>query len=983
MKTGISATSVSYSLSTFFKRSLLCTSVMCAMGIAQAEEIDSENEQQAAQQQADQEALEVIEVRGIRASSAKNLSIKRLSNAMVDAITAEDIGKFPDKNVADSLQRVPGVVIQRSGGEGSTVSIRGLSSDLTYTQLNGNYIASSPGEPSRSFDYALLPSAMIQKVEVYKSPEARIDEGGVGGTVLLHTRKPLDMDAGSGLAQVETTYADVTEDYEPSFTGLYSWKNDDENFGMLVGYTSQTRTNRSLSGSANGWNWTGEGDGLDTNGKEVDNDNFSSPVKDVNGNVYDNHWVPQFARANVYEEEREREGLQATMQFAPTDNLEITANYFRFKLGLDSTSSSIDFPEWNLQSGHATDVTTDGSGTIITGIDYSAGATGDNSTINLPWIRGEYTREESVSDTYDFTVKYMADEFELRFTAGHTEADGGPTEKYETAYYSGNGANGNAAAYSGWDISGQDMNIYLDPNMIDNLQNGIGGGTDPGSSNSSFVTSAMEEDYAQIDLDYDLDYSIFTMVRVGTKYRNAEIHRETRNTFYLDPEFDIEAGEASEGGITRDDSYQWNGGMPAASLVMNDSSLGMLPGGFNTNIFPSMNWNSYANYLNDNFVRYTRIEDNFVYDVEEEIFSSYVQFDFQGESFRGNFGARYVETTTTGASTDIYVFKLDSYDDDENEINDTEDEWFLIEQENSYYNFLPSFNISYDLTDEIIIRGAIAEVMSRPDYSTLGAQERLTWVSDEWAADRSGQNVEPGWSGSGGNKNLKPFESFQQDLSIEYYYADASAMGIAFFNKSVDNFVVPITMDVSRDTPAYEVTIKGVTSVVGGDNQLIEDYSTSGNGSNATSRGIEVFIQHSFDNGFGVNSNYTYNDASEADIIVDGEKVGTSELIGSAEFQFNFSAYFENDEFSVRASYNLRGDEVRGIQNGMTVYNAEYDQVDVNASYQVTENLVFTASVINLLEEESYTFLGDDTEDRFLSNSYSGRRMYAGMTYNF
>jgi TonB-dependent receptor len=143
--------------------------------------------------------IEVIEVRGIRSSMAENLAIKRLSNSIVDAITAEDIGKFPDKNVADSLQRVPGVVISRSGGEGENVSIRGLSSDLTLTQLNGNFIASSPGSPSRSFSYSLLPSTMVKSVEVFKSSEARLDEGGVGGTVILNSRTPLDMKANSGV----------------------------------------------------------------------------------------------------------------------------------------------------------------------------------------------------------------------------------------------------------------------------------------------------------------------------------------------------------------------------------------------------------------------------------------------------------------------------------------------------------------------------------------------------------------------------------------------------------------------------------------------------------------------------------------------------------------------------------------------------------------------------------------------------------------
>ena len=162
-----------------FKRNAILISLLAAINTSYAAEQVNED-------------VEVIEVRGIRSSTAENLAIKRLSTATVDAITAEDIGKFPDKNVADSLQRVSGVLIDRDGGEGSRVSIRGTSPDWTLTQLNGNYIASSgSGTPTRSFNYTLLPSSMIKSVELYKSAEARIDEGGIGGTVILHTRKPL------------------------------------------------------------------------------------------------------------------------------------------------------------------------------------------------------------------------------------------------------------------------------------------------------------------------------------------------------------------------------------------------------------------------------------------------------------------------------------------------------------------------------------------------------------------------------------------------------------------------------------------------------------------------------------------------------------------------------------------------------------------------------------------------------------------------
>ena len=170
----------------------------------------------------------------------ESLSQKREANAFVDVITAEDVGKFPDKNVADSLQRVPGVIIDRDGGEGSRVSIRGLSSDLTLTELNGNFIASADsGDPSRSFNYLLLPSTLIGSVEVYKSSEARLDEGGVGGVIINRTRRPFDLKPWSGNISVEGTYADVTRKVEPNVSGLVSWHNEEKTFGLLLGATYQ------------------------------------------------------------------------------------------------------------------------------------------------------------------------------------------------------------------------------------------------------------------------------------------------------------------------------------------------------------------------------------------------------------------------------------------------------------------------------------------------------------------------------------------------------------------------------------------------------------------------------------------------------------------------------------------------------------------------------------------------------------------------
>jgi TonB-dependent receptor len=209
----------------------------------------------------DATTLDSVQVTGYRYAIEKSLEQKRDANAVVEVITAEDVGKFPDKNVADALQRVPGVVITRSGGEGKSVSVRGLAPDLTLTQLNGNFVASSEtnNEATRSFNYTLLPSNMLSSAELFKSPEARIDEGGIGGTVILHTRRPLDMESNSGYVNLEGTTSDTSHDIDPQVSALYSWHSKDERFGVLVGVTQQKRTTRTMEASTEDYQWYGNG----------------------------------------------------------------------------------------------------------------------------------------------------------------------------------------------------------------------------------------------------------------------------------------------------------------------------------------------------------------------------------------------------------------------------------------------------------------------------------------------------------------------------------------------------------------------------------------------------------------------------------------------------------------------------------------------------------------------------------------------------
>ena len=381
-------------------------------------------------------------------------------------------------------------------------------------------------------------------------------------------------------------------------------------------------------------------------------------------------------------------------------------------------------------------------------------------------------------------------------------------------------------------------------------------------------------------------------------------------------------------------------------------------------------------------------EPNNVYDISERVFAGYAQANFATDRFRGNVGLRVANTKQSGVTSDRLQYLLDYCVDgpggpfDENtpigadgncqvlpldereEIINTR-----VRQDKSYTDFLPSANAVYELTPDLLIRASVAKVIARPSFSDLGSQRSLTYRSPEYAFDRDQFGEFEGWSGGGGNADLKPFSAWQYDLGIEWYFRPGSVVGATLFRKDVSDFVVPLVLDVERE--------------VAGEVVLIQPYSTVANGSNAVSQGVELYAQHTLPFGLGAQVNFTYNDTSVADVTLDGEKVGTSALVGSSKTQMNASVFYENDRLLLRASYNRRGEVVGGLASGLNVYTDPYEQVDINASYELFDGLMLTASVINLTKSQERQHLGNDTDDRFVRANYFGRRAYIGLSYNF
>lgn len=982
----------------------------------------------------DATTLDSVQVTGYRYAIEKSLEQKRDANAVVEVITAEDVGKFPDKNVADALQRVPGVVITRSGGEGKSVSVRGLAPDLTLTQLNGNYVATSEtnDEATRSFNYTLLPSNMLSSAELFKSPEARIDEGGIGGTVILHTRRPLDMESNSGFVTLEGTSSDTHHDIDPQASALYSWHSKDERFGVLVGVTQQKRTTRTMEATTEDYQWYGAGKARDAYGNVQSQDGIhywwgKSGFNNQTGGNYSDFFMPTSVNFAVKEEKRERKGGQLTFQFKPVDNVTMTANYFRFELQGDYTQNMLKIPEWSMarykEDGNwaggrlLNGLDFDPSGSIVTGGQFEklpgkayicnedeawaahlkpGGWGPDDCTMPTPQLTGGYSKEKALSQTADLTIDWdISPLWKASFTGGRTWSEGGPSMNFRMSakprrkvgndYLSGN-------QYSAWDLTGTPSATFS-PDLQQQLMNGIAE-VDTGSTDSSWKRTEVKQNYFQADVTKLFESGWLDSIQFGAKYRDGKVHRNTGNTYWVCPGRDT--ADYKNGRYQAGCDPTAGDAQPGFFL---SNPISNIAGGFNANVFPGINYPAYIDYLNKTYGgSHNRTEDDFVYNVNEKIYSGYFQANFRTERLRGNVGVRVVRTKQFAQSSDsIEKFNdyfLDNasgapmactdpaaaayptygcesgfvrlpYDLAQSKTYD------LIGVDRTYTDVLPSFNIAWDITDTLVLRGAASKVIARPGYTDIATPGALSYYSAEYVDDRrvAGGAPNPGWAGEGSNKQLQPFKATQYDFGLEWYFQPGAVAGVGLFRKDVSNFTVPVVRDMQMN--------------IGGEMVTVQNYKTRANGQDGVSQGVELYGQYTFDFGFGVQANYTYNDTNLASIVLDGQNIGSSPLVGSAKNQANVTVFYENDKFLARASFNRRGQVVGGLQNGMTVYTEPYDQLDLNVAYNLTPDWTLTASVINATKSEQRVHLGNDSKARLISNTYAGRQLYFGATWKF
>jgi len=979
--------------------------------------------------------LQAVVVTSYRQSIDQNVQDKRDANAIVEVINAQNIAQFPAKNIADALAHVPGVVISRESGEGKTVSIRGLAPELTLTQLNGNYVASADTSASltRSFNYTLMPANMFSEIKLYKSLEARLDEGGIGGNVDLRTRRPLEMAANDGFVSLNGAGSDNSSRITPQVSALWSWKNKDETFGFLVAGSYQKRRDINYTANANSWHWwddnctdlaTCTSPPTNVNGKPYDADvapNIAlwsgGGVVDQAGNQYSGYWMPQQFSTSRNQLDLKTKGVQATMQFKPSDRLLLTGNYFRFQRQQTQITNTLEIPEWGLPSNHDfTDqqgrllapngLTFDPSGTVVTGANYvlPAAGVGCNSTTNpstgaqrqavdvcsteIPWLNGNYSVEKATSQTLNIEGEWnTGGNLSGSFNVGRTWATGGPSIELGMAAKPRNFVNGqwvdgsNGAA---WTLNGKPT-ITASPDVLKNMLAGAGQ-VDLGSTGSNMVNTSNSQNFAQADFTWAFDSSWMQSLQFGVKYTDAHAQQQNNEVRWY-----------CKGTTSKFQTCDpFAGQLPADFLLSNelDGSSEV----YNDSIFPAINFPAYYNHLNQTYDRvvYPHPEDKS--SIQEKIASAYVQANFDTGTVRGNVGLRFVSTeqnltVADEITTNNAVYYHDAggnilicpasglnqaggacapgdfqYRPNEEAVIQT---YSNATTSKRYNKLLPSFNVAWNLTDSFVLRAAGSQAMARANYTDLAQLGSLTYNSPEYYADRKQFGAPlPGWYGSGANADLKPFTATQFDVAAEWYYGPHSVVGVDLFQKKVKNFVVP-------------VTVNNITVNVGGTQENFLQYSTNANGRSGTSKGIEFYAQHTWDMGFGYIANYTLNKTNETPVSLGDTQVGKSELIGSAKYAANVSLFYEKHGLLLRASDNWTGRTMRGLASGLPVYSQPYHQIDLNGDYEFNKHFMLTASVINLTKSTPHSYLGSDTRARLDFLEYAGRQYYLGVTYKF
>ncbi len=857
------------------------------------------------------EEVEEIIVTGIRASLEQSLEVKRNADTRLEVVTAEDVGKLPAHNVADALRGLPGVNISSSsadeGGfdESDRVSLRGTSPSLTQTLINGHsvgsadwFVLSQGNNVGRSVSYTLLPSELVNSVEVNKSSHARLQEGGTTGTVNIITRKPFQFDKSFTFeASLGSVYSDQADSYDPQLSGLINYKNEAGTFGVLLQVFKQERS-------------------LRRDAQEIPGGFFTISATDPAG-VSNPDLVgvqaPGLVGSTLFEQVRDRTGGLLELQFKPSDNL--TLGLSGFLSDMDANNYNRNFMLWggNFARAQAPDPGYTVENGVLTAATYAGVAGRDYAVYDM--ISREATAKSNYV-TFDADWK-INDTLGFKFQAGTTEGEGSTARQFiaEVTTNRGGGASWTSHGTSkplDWSVGG------------DSTPTGV---TGFGTWGNQEVTALDSEDWITVDFSKDLETGVLNSLDFGVRYADHE--RETQS-----PE------GASPGDIWSD-------------LQNGDTNL--YPGDFGGDIdgiFPRDLWYFTSNamkeailanstWLSDNDGATGRHNYGGEWKVSETNLAAYVQANFAGSNWSGNFGLRYVDIDQEINSYQAVANAANA------DVSSLFGNWIYQDTNNEHSHVLPSANLKFNMGDDMVLRFAASQTMTLPDYSALGAS---SWGSD---LNRTG---------GGGNPNLDPVLSTNFDANFEWYFMERGLASIGAFAMDLDDYVAfgtetrMLYSELTNQLEAYLVSVPI--------------------NSNGKVKGFELVYEQPIGDSFGFNANYTYADGETDHTWADG----SHNLVGTSQDTYNVGAYFENQMFSARVNYTYRTAFLIGLSGANPYYQDDFGTLGVSLNFKPTDWLSVSLDALNLNSPELNYYQSATAPTAFYNN---GRQFYFNVRAKF
>ncbi|MEO7493357.1 MAG: TonB-dependent receptor [Massilia sp.] len=882
-----------------------------------------------------------VVVTGIRASLASSLTTKRLQDGVVDAVSAEDAGKFPDTNIAESLQRVTGVQIQRNGGEGRYISVRGLGPEFNNVLVNGRTLTSDTG--GREFSFDLLSPDLISKVLVYKTSQPFLPEGGIGSTVDIQTARPLSGKIGhSSVINLGGSWDSNSKEKTPNASGVYSYANAERTFGVAGSLSYTDRASKQNKAVNDAWNY-----------RDVDiiDGDLNSKGLTPNNVTTKKLYMPQSYGFQQENESRKRLVGNLTVQYNPSSDWKLTADALYSRL--DQRNSVIAVSDWNnpTQLGVKYDTNSQVTSFLRPGSIFYA----NNPAIAGP---GKLLGE---ANSNDMIVK-GGDRLSV------TRA-GGLNSKWKLAEglrLEGDISSSRSTSNSPdmWIVAG------MVPKNGDVLTfNGTPGITfgdglaDPTAVRAHAISYGEVENRdtlheGRLNLSWDYDAGYFKGINTGLAYSQRSVERtEWKNDawnafsgyhvalpsslFTVTPlENFLGSGVNVPNAYLRFDPFAYMAYLNQPSLLpqSNDPAL----------------YSDKTKYPNGPMaIDYTKPS---MWGVKEKVSSIFLDSKWEGAGWSANAGVRmvHVNSASTGISR-ILLSAAKSPNDTTYILNYGPSTVNTVS--NSYNSYLPSANLKFDLTSDMILRFAASKTLTRPTLSLMNV--------DNWYGGRFG-DVQTG----GGNPNLKPMQSRNFDVSYEWYLSKTNYVSVAAFQKNVSDFLETKLVDMK--IPQYTETVHD---------------SRVRNGQKGKIKGVEIAGQYAFDSaipwlqGFGVAANYTYVDASAS-------REGDSGAVacgypGLSPQSYNGSVFFENTRFQARLSYNWRNRFSVDCGGGSTLprNRAAYGQTDASLRYNVTPSIAIYADAINLSNSRMREYANNDSQ--FLTLEDVGRRVNVGVRMAF